>query len=46
MSQDVETEHGGTCGMCDAYPVPTKGGLCPSCRAVVESPKPATGAAS
>ncbi len=33
----VESSHGGTCSSCDAYPVPTKGGLCPSCRLPVET---------
>ncbi len=34
----IESAHAGTCSVCYAYPVPTKGGLCPSCRRVVESP--------
>lgn len=31
------SSHAGTCSSCDAYPVPTKGGLCPSCRLPVET---------
>ena len=33
----IESSHAGTCSSCDAYPVPTKGGLCPSCRLPVET---------
>lgn len=32
----VVSPHAGVCSSCDAYPVPTKGGLCPSCRLSVE----------
>ncbi len=31
------SSHAGTCSSCDAYPVPTQGGLCPSCRLPVET---------
>lgn len=33
----IATPHGDACTHCEAYPVPTKGGLCHDCRLPVET---------